>query len=67
MPLCAVSRCKLLCCGCFDACSQSGAEDRTSAFEDVARLLTEYFAGVDFVATDVAAALILVQRSQHRR
>ncbi|KAL5018349.1 hypothetical protein ScPMuIL_004071 [Solemya velum] len=54
------TRCKILCC-CVMCDDQS-----KNAMSDVAELLSEFFQGVDLVATDIAAGLLLVQQSQEQ-
>lgn len=51
-------RCKFLCC-CVLCDDQS-----KDAFSDIAKLLSDFFEGLDVVPTDIAAGLILVQQNQ---
>ncbi|ELU06110.1 hypothetical protein CAPTEDRAFT_162985 [Capitella teleta] len=53
-------RCKVLCC-CV------GSDDNSrDAFNDIANLITQFFRGLDVVATDIAAGLMLIQMEQKR-
>lgn len=56
-------RCKVICC-C--SCGSDVTSNRSSALDEIARLFAEHLIGVDFVITDVAAGMILVQRQQER-
>ncbi|KAH9514419.1 hypothetical protein Btru_025200 [Bulinus truncatus] len=50
-------RCRLLCC-CVSK------EDAGTALADVGKIVAEFFRDLDLVATDIAAGLMLVQRTQ---
>jgi sn1-specific diacylglycerol lipase len=54
-------RCRLLCC-CVTSSDQT-----TTAFDEVAQLLADYFHDIDVVATDIVAGLILTQHEQQMR
>ncbi|XP_064620702.1 diacylglycerol lipase-beta-like isoform X3 [Lineus longissimus] len=55
------NRCKIICC-CVARDDHS-----KGALTEIAQMLSDFFLGIDFVATDIAAGLILVQLDQERQ
>ncbi|XP_056017881.1 diacylglycerol lipase-beta-like isoform X2 [Ostrea edulis] len=53
-------RCRFLCCCIL------GDEQSKDAFDDISKLLADFFQDLDLVATDIAAGLILVQKEQEK-
>nr|XP_022316925.1 sn1-specific diacylglycerol lipase beta-like isoform X2 [Crassostrea virginica] len=53
-------RCRLLCCCVL------GDEQSKDAFDEISKLLADFFQDLDLVPTDIAAGLILVQKDQEK-
>ncbi|XP_064641653.1 diacylglycerol lipase-beta-like [Lineus longissimus] len=56
-----LQRCSRICC-----CVGTGNSSKAS-LSTIARIAADFFAGIDLVATDIAAGFVLVHQDQHRR